>query len=244
MAVIQYESDVSIRGRVLINGGLPHQFLKADGSLDSNTYALASSVHNPVTLGTANGLSLSTQKLSLGLASSGVTGALSGTDWNTFNGKFNTPTGLTTNFLPKWNGSAFGNSQIFDDGTNTGIGTPTPDAKLDVNGSIYSRSGSILSNSFGGYSGGDVIITTNTSGAASLLFKTASVNRVILNSRGALLINKTDDDLTNQLQVAGTISASSYTATSLPVFESNAAASSLAVGQFYRTSTGVLMVKF
>ena len=175
------------------------------------TKAPISSVHNQVTLGTANGLSLSTQQLSLGLASSGVTGALSGTDWNTFNGKFNTPTGLTTNYLPKWNGSGLGDSQIFDDGTNTGIGTPTPEAKLDVNGSIFSRSGSILSNSFGGYSGGDVIITTNTSGTASLLFKTASLDRMILKSRGALLINKTDDDLTNQLQVAGTISASPAT---------------------------------
>ena len=35
----------------------------------------------------ANGLSLAGTVLSLGLASSGVTGALSGTDWNTFNGK-------------------------------------------------------------------------------------------------------------------------------------------------------------
>ena len=43
---------------------------------------------------------------------------------------------------------------------------------------------------------------------------------------------------------SGTVTASSYTATSLPVFENNAAASSLAVGQFYRTSIGVLMVKF
>ena len=42
----------------------------------------------------------------------------------------------------------------------------------------------------------------------------------------------------------GKITATTYTATSLPVFENNAAASSLAVGQFYRTSTGVLMVKF
>ena len=41
-----------------------------------------------------------------------------------------------------------------------------------------------------------------------------------------------------------TVTATSYTATSLPVFENNASASSLAVGQFYRTSTGVLMVKF
>jgi hypothetical protein len=38
-----------------------------------------------VTIGTANGLSLSTQALSLGLASTSATGALSSTDWNTFN---------------------------------------------------------------------------------------------------------------------------------------------------------------
>ena len=48
---------------------------------------ISSSTHNPLTIGTANGLSLATQVLSLGLASSGVTGALSGTDWNTFNNK-------------------------------------------------------------------------------------------------------------------------------------------------------------
>jgi hypothetical protein len=44
--------------------------------------------HSPVTIGSpANGLSLVGQELSLGLASSGVTGALSGTDWSAFNGK-------------------------------------------------------------------------------------------------------------------------------------------------------------
>ena len=43
--------------------------------------------HNAVTLGTANGLSLSTQVLSLGLATTSTNGALSSTDWNTFNGK-------------------------------------------------------------------------------------------------------------------------------------------------------------
>ena len=40
-----------------------------------------------VTIGTANGLSLAGQVLSLGLASSTTTGALSSTDWNTFNSK-------------------------------------------------------------------------------------------------------------------------------------------------------------
>ncbi len=43
--------------------------------------------HNPVTIGTANGLSLSTQALSLQLATTAQNGALSSTDWNTFDGK-------------------------------------------------------------------------------------------------------------------------------------------------------------
>jgi hypothetical protein len=43
--------------------------------------------HVAVTIGTANGLSLSTQALSLALASTSTTGALSSTDWNTFNNK-------------------------------------------------------------------------------------------------------------------------------------------------------------
>ena len=49
--------------------------------------ALVAGNHDPVTIGTANGLSLATQVLSLALASTSTTGALSSTDWNTFNGK-------------------------------------------------------------------------------------------------------------------------------------------------------------
>lgn len=49
--------------------------------------AHAEDFHNPVTLGTANGLSLATQVLSLGLASAGAAGALSAADWSTFNSK-------------------------------------------------------------------------------------------------------------------------------------------------------------
>jgi hypothetical protein len=41
----------------------------------------------------------------------------------------------TTNYVPKFTSStAIGNSQIFDDGTNVGIGTTTPGQKLDVLG--------------------------------------------------------------------------------------------------------------
>lgn len=42
----------------------------------------------------------------------------------------------TTNYISKWtSGSTLGNSTIYDNGTNVGIGTTAPASKLDVNGS-------------------------------------------------------------------------------------------------------------
>jgi hypothetical protein len=106
-------------------------YTEARVNANTNVAANTAARHNAVTLGTANGLSLSTQILSLGLASAGVTGALSGTDWTTFNGKQNaltnpvTGTG-TTNYLPKFTGSTtIGDSLIYDNGTKVFIGTTT-----------------------------------------------------------------------------------------------------------------------
>jgi hypothetical protein len=42
MAVIQYESDINVRGKISVQGGLPSGFLKADGSIDSSIYRLIS----------------------------------------------------------------------------------------------------------------------------------------------------------------------------------------------------------
>lgn len=90
-----------------ILGGTSSQFLKGDGSLDSTAYVPTARTltingtaydlsanrswtiptHDAVTIGTANGLSLSTQVLSLGLSSASANGALSSTDWTTFNNK-------------------------------------------------------------------------------------------------------------------------------------------------------------
>jgi hypothetical protein len=66
------------------------QLLEDIQAQPSGSYALESQLHDAVTLGeNQNGLSLTGQQLSLALASTSTTGALSATDWNTFNGKQN-----------------------------------------------------------------------------------------------------------------------------------------------------------
>ena len=58
----------------------------------------------------------------------------------------------TLNFVPKWtpNGTNLGNSQIFDDGTNVGIGTTTPGAGLVVSGAGIWKSAIGIQNSTSG----------------------------------------------------------------------------------------------
>ena len=123
------------------SGGTSSQFLKADGSVDSSTYALTSQLHDAVTIGTANGLSLSGQVLSLALASPTTRGALTSEDYNYF---FDKVQGNgNQNYIPKYtlsgSNKVIGNSQIYDNGTNVGIGTTTPDSQLVVNGASNSR---------------------------------------------------------------------------------------------------------
>lgn len=130
--------------------------------------------HDAVTIGTANGLSLAGQVLSLGLASAGVTGALSGTDWTTFNNKQNALTNPVTGTgvsgqVAFWNGTTTqtGSNNLFWDNTNSrlGIGTNVPDYRLTISDSatIFSqriintatngRAGLFLQNNSTGYAG-------------------------------------------------------------------------------------------
>lgn len=69
-----------------------------DGNLDGATknairdkLESLSGGHDAVSIGTANGLSLSIQELSMGLSGTSSTGSLSSTDWNTFNNKISSP---------------------------------------------------------------------------------------------------------------------------------------------------------
>jgi hypothetical protein len=116
-------------------------------------------------------------------------GYLSSTDWNTFNNKQNaltnpvTGTG-TTNYVPKFtSASAIGNSVIYDDGTNVGIGTTAPGSKLEVNGeiraasSLYGGTFSIGTSGFnalqGADDGGNLII--GQAGWANVVFPSGNV---------------------------------------------------------------------
>jgi hypothetical protein len=76
-----------------ISEGTNLYYTEARVDANSNVAANTAARHNAVTLGTANGLSLSTQQLSLGLSSSSANGALSSTDWSTFSGKQNALSG-------------------------------------------------------------------------------------------------------------------------------------------------------
>lgn len=192
-------NPTSIIAVSFIKNGAPSTNILLAGGTDipQSTFALASSAHNPVTLGTANGLSLATQVLSLGLAGSGSNGALSSTDWNTFNGKFPTPTGLVTNYLPKWNGSVFGDSSVSQDAVgnitvNGGPGSSQIKLNKPTGASIA------LSGSSTNY----VVIEASNSVNPDMIFYTSG-EKVRIKDNGRVLFNTPTDDLTNQLQVNG-----------------------------------------
>jgi hypothetical protein len=85
----QSRFDTAFSGKTTTNLTEGTNLYYTDGRVSANADVSANTAarHAAVTLGTANGLSLSTQQLSLGLASSTTNGALSSTDWSTFNAK-------------------------------------------------------------------------------------------------------------------------------------------------------------
>jgi len=101
-----------------------------DSRVTNNSIVAANTTarHNAVTIGTANGLSLSTQALSLGLASTSITGALSSTDWNTFNNKqpagtYATGTGTASGINTGDNATNTQYSGLVSNSTHTGDAT-------------------------------------------------------------------------------------------------------------------------
>lgn len=99
-AGIEIEEDNAITGYCRTSGDRNSWVIKAPNAAGyatvtpgSGGITLNQSSHDPVTIGTANGLSLAGQALSLQAASGSQPGALASADWATFNGKQDAITG-------------------------------------------------------------------------------------------------------------------------------------------------------
>jgi hypothetical protein len=214
-------------GSFVKSGGTSSQFLMADGSVSTGSGGTVTSVA-AITLGTtgtdlsstvANGTTTPVITLNVPTASATNRGALSSADWTTFNSKQNaltnpvTGTG-TTNYIPKFTGSsAIGNSSIFDNGTNVGIGTASPAYKLQVN---KSESGSNPSavlrlENTGAYYTSKLTLTDGTTNDANISYLGAnqslgfgigsSLNQMVLLSTGNVGIGTTSP--TKKLHIKG-----------------------------------------
>lgn len=133
----------------------------------------------------------------------------------------------TTNYIPKWTGSGTqGNSLIYDNGTNVGIGTSTPLGKFDIRGGTSQfthttndwTSGSLGSYLFvaaGANSGNTFYQIGSQTGGGS-----AWGNLVLQSGGGNVLIGTTTDNGIDRVQVNGTISATGGTTANQVVVKS------------------------
>ena len=124
-------------GTTVVTGTYPSFTITSNDQYVGTVTSVATTA--PITGGTI------TSTGTIGITQSGTAsdGYLSSTDWNTFNAKIGGSG--TTNYVAKFTGgSAIGNSQIFDNGTNVGIGTATPTAKLQVQSSVSSTEPTIM----------------------------------------------------------------------------------------------------
>jgi hypothetical protein len=168
-------------------------YTEARVDANANVAANTAARHSAVTLGTANGLTLSTQTLSLAAASTSTTGALTSTDWNTFNGKqaalngtgFVKISGTTisydnSTYLTTSAASATYQTILTNPVTGTGAGTTNTLPKFTgsnaIGNSLFSDNGT--NGAFGGtnYSSGTGVRTFNITAPqfAGIAFWTSS----------------------------------------------------------------------
>ena len=163
-----------------------------------------------------------THTFNLPTASGTNRGALSSADWTTFNGKVGGSG--TTNYVSKFTASGtIGNSQIFDDGTNVGVGTASPSSTLELykatgpnylyvtNGTSGTNNGVVLRyNSvdymgmIGTFTSGELKIGGFNSGGYFMTFYSNNAERMRLTPSGRLLIG-TSTESTYILDANGTV---------------------------------------
>jgi hypothetical protein len=156
-------------------------YTEARVSANTDVAANTAARHAAVTIGTANGLSLSTQALSLALASASATGSLSSTDWNTFNNKLSTATAAST-YVPYTGATA--NVNLGTHSLTAGVGSFASSGGGDtftINHS--SGSGTALNITKGG--NGEGLVINKTSGSGNALSVTGSTSLGALSGTSA-----------------------------------------------------------
>jgi hypothetical protein len=177
------------------------------------------------TSGTDFGISsaTATHTFNLPTASDANRGALSSTDWSTFNGKFTLPA-LTSGSVLFSDGTTIAqdNTQLFWDDTNNrlGIGTNAPAYNLDILSSATPvfriKRGTTTELRFSCFSGGGYIGTYNNS---ALIFTTNSTDRATIFANGNLAIGTTTDagfklDVNGTARIANKLSVGTPSAAS------------------------------
>lgn len=160
--------------------------IKGTGNVGIGTSAPAARLHVAGTVRIADG----TQGAGKVLASD-ANGTAS---WQTLTGLGAVSGTGTQNFIAKWtpNGTTLGNSQLFDNGTNIGIGTTTPGAKLHIAGTIRIADGTqgagklLVSDAAGNASWQNNDVHVNATGLAN--------NLTLLYNNAATLTNWTNID--------------------------------------------------
>jgi hypothetical protein len=147
----------------------------------------------------------------------------------------------TVNRIPKFTGaSTLGNSLIFDNGTNVGIGTTSPSARLHVAGYAIFDDGTNGRLTFENVSGQNDIYSTTTAFGAFKNLRLSS-NELILATGGTT--ERLRITSTGNVGIGTTAPTSRLHVNGLPSFADNttAIAGGLTVGAFYHTA-GVLKV--
>ena len=156
--------------------------------------------------------STATHTFNLPTASGSNRGALSSADWTTFNGKVGGSG--TTNYVPKFTASGtIGNSQIFDNGTNVGIGLTSPANALQIDKGTgvasYTQytagvlTGQLATDGFEVGIDASANAVINQQENLPMLFYTNNTERMRLTAAGRLLIGGITES-TYLLDVSGT----------------------------------------
>lgn len=140
-----------------------------------------------------------------GISVSGATGAVTITNTGDTNAADDLTGSGTANYLPKFTGAtSFGNSQIYDNGTNVGVGTASPNYPLSLGSTTGNTKLALYETGAGNAYGLGVIpgaLTTHLNSAAARFgwFDNASLTTEVMTLQGS-----------GTLRVSGAIGANGY----------------------------------